>query len=322
MVLILVKTCWAAHAYTAPMRNSPSLTTKLLAMGAGFLLVALSSIGLTLWVTWKLEGSAAAVNEAAQRVHPAVNNVAPVPVVPVVPAVAATPVEPERDAATLLGAGQFEAALAALARESPAVPGSPEWFTQGMLRGRAERLAGRASQASAALAALVEARVAPVGLPRELLLDEYARSLLAEASASGLAVREADRLRRAAAEQWRKAQKLEPVRNLAVLRVAHAEALAAVEGEGAGRRTAASASSRSLGGATATVVVVGCHLETRRTIARRPRRQEPMLADRVTRIAGRGRRGGGVWTSLSTLPTARRPHPAPSPRSGKGGESC
>ena len=66
MVLTLVKTHWAAHAYTAPMRNSPSLTTKLLAMGAGFLLVALSSIGLTLWVTWKLEGSAAAVNEAGR----------------------------------------------------------------------------------------------------------------------------------------------------------------------------------------------------------------------------------------------------------------
>jgi two-component system nitrate/nitrite sensor histidine kinase NarX len=48
------------------MRNSPSLTTKLLAMGAGFLLVALSSIGLTLWVTWKLEGGAAAVNEAGR----------------------------------------------------------------------------------------------------------------------------------------------------------------------------------------------------------------------------------------------------------------
>ncbi len=66
MVLTLVKTHWAAHAYTAPMRNSPSLTTKLLAMGAGFLLVALSSIGLTLWVTWKLEGGAAAVNEAGR----------------------------------------------------------------------------------------------------------------------------------------------------------------------------------------------------------------------------------------------------------------
>ena len=67
MVLTLVKTHWAAHAYTAPMRNSPSLTTKLLAMGAGFLLVALSSIGLTLWVTWKLEGGAAAVNEAGRQ---------------------------------------------------------------------------------------------------------------------------------------------------------------------------------------------------------------------------------------------------------------
>ena len=48
------------------MRRPPTLTTKLLALGAGFLLVALVSIGLTLWVTWKLEGGAAAVNEAGR----------------------------------------------------------------------------------------------------------------------------------------------------------------------------------------------------------------------------------------------------------------
>ena len=48
------------------MRSRPTLSTKLLAMGAGFLLVALASIGLTLWVTWKLEGGAAAVNEAGR----------------------------------------------------------------------------------------------------------------------------------------------------------------------------------------------------------------------------------------------------------------
>ena len=48
------------------MKTSPSLTAKLLALGAGFLLVALGSIGLTLWVTWKLEGGAAAVNEAGR----------------------------------------------------------------------------------------------------------------------------------------------------------------------------------------------------------------------------------------------------------------
>ena len=59
--------CWAGGAaYTAPMRAKPTLTTKLLAMGAGFLLVALASISLTLWVTWKLEGGAAAVNEAGR----------------------------------------------------------------------------------------------------------------------------------------------------------------------------------------------------------------------------------------------------------------
>jgi len=54
------------HAYTAAMRKKPSLSTKLLALGAGFLLVALLSISVTLWVTWKLEGGAAAVNEAGR----------------------------------------------------------------------------------------------------------------------------------------------------------------------------------------------------------------------------------------------------------------
>jgi nitrate/nitrite-specific signal transduction histidine kinase len=33
---------------------------------AGLLVVALASIGLTLWVTWQLEGGAAAVNEAGR----------------------------------------------------------------------------------------------------------------------------------------------------------------------------------------------------------------------------------------------------------------
>ena len=55
-----------ARPYTARMRNKPTLKTKLLALGAGFLLVAMASIGLTLWVTWNLEGGAAAVNEAGR----------------------------------------------------------------------------------------------------------------------------------------------------------------------------------------------------------------------------------------------------------------
>lgn len=48
------------------MKKSHSLSTKLLRIGAGLLLVALMSIGLTLWVTWQLEGGAAAVNEAGR----------------------------------------------------------------------------------------------------------------------------------------------------------------------------------------------------------------------------------------------------------------
>ena len=48
------------------MRTGTTLTTKLLTMGMVFLLVTLSSISVTLWVTWKLEGGAAAVNEAGR----------------------------------------------------------------------------------------------------------------------------------------------------------------------------------------------------------------------------------------------------------------
>ena len=44
----------------------PSLSKKLQALGIVFLLVALASIGFTLWITWRLEGGAAAVNEAGR----------------------------------------------------------------------------------------------------------------------------------------------------------------------------------------------------------------------------------------------------------------
>ncbi len=48
------------------MRHPMSLSTKLGAIGAVLLLMALASIGLTLWVTFQLEGGAAAVNEAGR----------------------------------------------------------------------------------------------------------------------------------------------------------------------------------------------------------------------------------------------------------------
>jgi two-component system, NarL family, nitrate/nitrite sensor histidine kinase NarX len=43
-----------------------SLSAKLIRIGAALLVVALLSIGLTLWVTWQLEGGAASVNEAGR----------------------------------------------------------------------------------------------------------------------------------------------------------------------------------------------------------------------------------------------------------------
>ncbi len=48
------------------MRRTLSLSAKLGAIGGVLLLMALASIGLTLWVTWQLEGGAAAVNEAGR----------------------------------------------------------------------------------------------------------------------------------------------------------------------------------------------------------------------------------------------------------------
>ncbi len=48
------------------MNKRQSLSTKLVTIGSVLLIVALMSIGLTLWVTWQLEGGAAAVNEAGR----------------------------------------------------------------------------------------------------------------------------------------------------------------------------------------------------------------------------------------------------------------
>ncbi|TWO72735.1 HAMP domain-containing protein [Caenimonas sedimenti] len=48
------------------MTRTASLSSKLVRIGAALLVLALASIGLTLWVTWQLEGGAAAVNEAGR----------------------------------------------------------------------------------------------------------------------------------------------------------------------------------------------------------------------------------------------------------------
>jgi two-component system, NarL family, nitrate/nitrite sensor histidine kinase NarX len=48
------------------MSHNASLSAKLVRIGVALLVLALASIGLTLWVTWQLEGGAAAVNEAGR----------------------------------------------------------------------------------------------------------------------------------------------------------------------------------------------------------------------------------------------------------------
>lgn len=67
------RTQWASVAqpvsgfrYSDNMSRAWSLSAKLGAVGSALLLMALASIGLTLWVTWQLEGGAAALNEAGR----------------------------------------------------------------------------------------------------------------------------------------------------------------------------------------------------------------------------------------------------------------
>ncbi|MCD8537520.1 MAG: type IV pili methyl-accepting chemotaxis transducer N-terminal domain-containing protein, partial [Burkholderiaceae bacterium] len=48
------------------MRWLNSLSARLFALGAALLLLALTSIGVTLWITHQLDGGAAAVNEAGR----------------------------------------------------------------------------------------------------------------------------------------------------------------------------------------------------------------------------------------------------------------
>jgi two-component system nitrate/nitrite sensor histidine kinase NarX len=62
-----------------------TLAAKLYVSGITFLVLAMTSIGLTLWVTWNLEGGAAAVNEAGRmrmqtyRIAFELSNPGPVP---------------------------------------------------------------------------------------------------------------------------------------------------------------------------------------------------------------------------------------------------
>jgi two-component system nitrate/nitrite sensor histidine kinase NarX len=59
---------YAAVVYISPMNRAPhwSLGAKLMLVGTPFLLLALLAVTLTMWVSWQLDGGAAAVNEAGR----------------------------------------------------------------------------------------------------------------------------------------------------------------------------------------------------------------------------------------------------------------
>ena len=90
------------------MRRPWSLSAKLGAIGSALLVVAFASIGLTLWVTWQLEGGAAAVNEAGRMRMQTWRLAQTLP-----------QVEPQRIEALM---AQFEHSLALLRNGDPARP--------------------------------------------------------------------------------------------------------------------------------------------------------------------------------------------------------
>lgn len=64
--LTWIKRAGGATPKLGTMRRPWTLTAKLVTTGITFLVLAMASIGLTLWVSWNLEGGAAAVNEAGR----------------------------------------------------------------------------------------------------------------------------------------------------------------------------------------------------------------------------------------------------------------
>lgn len=187
----------------------------------------------------------AAIDPAAQRVHPAINQISPPAQTPAAarspaPEAARTSPAPQNaapaDAAALLAAGDPEGALQRLSSEPEAAAETPAWFVQGMLRGRAARLAGRPADAVLALEPLAAVRRPPRGWPSDLVLHELAQALVERAKASPA---EADGLLQRAASLWSRAIDHEPVRTAAPMRVAQARALAAVRGAGQAAERAA-----------------------------------------------------------------------------------
>lgn len=181
-----------------------------------------------------------AVGERAQEVYPAVGQV-PLRAHPPEPPPAevraeAAPRPAEDAAAALLARGEAAAALARATAEVEGEPGSPQWYVQRMLRGRATRLLGRAGEAVTWLEPLAQGRRPPRGWPIELVLHEYARAL--SEAAAGAAGPEADALRGRAVDAWDRALKEEPLRIAAPVRVARARTLAAIGGRSAARRAA------------------------------------------------------------------------------------
>jgi two-component system, NarL family, nitrate/nitrite sensor histidine kinase NarX len=99
--------------------TSWTLTAKLVATGTTFLVLALASIGLTLWVTWNLEGGAAAVNEAG-RMRMQTYRLALV----------LSSGQPEARAQAQMLGKQFDDSLALLASGDPSRPLTVPWSAQ------------------------------------------------------------------------------------------------------------------------------------------------------------------------------------------------
>lgn len=95
------------------MRVYRSLATKLVLIGSTFLVLAVTSIGLTMWISWQLEGGAAAVNEAG-RLRMQIWRLA-------------AEIQTDDAAAVQARAGEFDASLALLRQGDASRPLAVPW---------------------------------------------------------------------------------------------------------------------------------------------------------------------------------------------------
>ncbi|HWB78027.1 MAG TPA: hypothetical protein VG755_23845, partial [Nannocystaceae bacterium] len=138
-------------------------------------------------------------------------------------------------AATALAAHDSARALA-LADALVADPGTALWFAQGAIQGRAQLQLGRPAEALAALKPRVQHKAVAKFFPPDVLGVELAQAQLAFARLPATPAKDADAQLDDGIARLKKLSKLEPIRNLAQMKVLQAQMLSELSGAGGARK--------------------------------------------------------------------------------------